>query len=62
MWRKDQPKDCSQVWVKQENHPKGGWWSERCKNIKEIYSDFDKESYECSVCGYHYSLYYEDMA
>lgn len=26
------------------------------------YSDYEKESYECSKCGKRHSLYYEDMS
>jgi hypothetical protein len=33
----------------------------KCKNMKETYSDMNKEKYTCSVCGNSYSLYYEDM-
>lgn len=32
-----------------------------CENIKMTYSDFDKESYWCDRCGFHYNLYYDDM-
>jgi len=28
---------------------------------KETYSDFDYESYECTLCGDRYKLWYEDM-
>lgn len=51
-----------------ENNPKNIWdqpcaqfrWV-NCPNIKETYSDFDKESYKCEVCGYRYNLYYDEM-
>ena len=33
----------------------------KCKHIKMTYSDFDKESYDCAVCGESFNLYYEDM-
>lgn len=34
-----------------------------CPNLKETssYTDMDGETYECSVCGLRYRLYYEDM-
>lgn len=34
----------------------------KCPNIEDGYSDFELERYECKVCGYSYTLYYEDMA
>lgn len=30
-------------------------------NYVETYSDYEKESYECTKCKDRYSLYYEDM-
>lgn len=33
----------------------------KCPNLKETYSDYECESYRCSLCGYSYKLYYDDM-
>lgn len=34
-----------------------------CSNLKEVSSnsDMDGETYDCTVCGRHYRLHYEDM-
>lgn len=41
--------------------PKEQWKHYECPNVEMTYSDFDKETYECKVCGLYYSLYYDDM-
>jgi hypothetical protein len=33
----------------------------KCKNLEEIRSSMDGESYECKVCGEYFKLYYDDM-
>lgn len=43
------------------DNPGAVWRWRKCPNIEESYSDFDKESYECKVCGYYYNLYYDEM-
>lgn len=39
-----------------------GKWG-RCPHLKEVSSssDMEGETYDCSVCGEHYRLYYDDM-
>ena len=33
----------------------------KCPNIKDGYSDFELERYNCDKCGYSYTLYYDEM-
>lgn len=46
----------------QECGRRDGEWKP-CKHLKEVSGfDMDGETYDCSVCGEHYRLHYEDMA
>lgn len=58
-----QPPGCTPVFTPDAPGSHHGTWSQ-CPNLKEVSSptDFDGETYACTVCGERYRLYYEDMA
>lgn len=61
MAKPEQPEECKPKWMRESAHPKGGYWTPQCKNLKEDGGGMEGERYECEVCGYSYFLDYEEM-
>lgn len=34
----------------------------KCPHITQTYQGYNKETWECPICGERFNLYYEDMA